>query len=94
MSVKRLPMYVVDRREGAVMVVVDEAGRSTNISANRIPTKARVAGAVLRVKLDAAGEPLWDDAVRDRGEERRRRAVAAKELRQLERGDRGRQAGR
>ena len=93
MSVKRLPIFVVDRREGAVMVVIDEAGQSTSISANSIPTKARVAGAVLRVKLDGAGEPLWEDAVRDRGEERRRRAVAAKELRQLERGKRGGGAG-
>ena len=93
MSVKRLPMFVVGRREGAVMVVVDDAGQATTISANRIPTKARVEGAVLRVKLDAAGEPLWEDAVRDRGEERRRRAAAAKELRRLERGDRGGRGG-
>ena len=86
MSVKRLPMFIVDRREGALMVVVDETGRPTNISANRIPTKARVEGAVLRVTLDAAGNPQWEDAVRDRGEERRRRAAVAKATRQLERG--------
>ena len=89
MSVKRLPMFVVDRREGALMVVVDDAGHSTNISANRIPTKARVQGAVLRVTLDPAGNPQWEDAVRDRGEERRRRAVAAKEIRRAERAARG-----
>jgi hypothetical protein len=89
MSVKRLPMFVVHRRDGAVMVVVDDAGRTTRISANRIPTKARVEGAVLRVKLDPGGEPLWEDAVRDRGEERRRRAVATKEARRLERGGGG-----
>ena len=94
MSVKRLPMFVVDRRDGAVMVVVDETGRASSISANRIPTKARVEGAVLRVKLDPAGEPLWEDAVRDRGEERRRRAVAAKEARRLERGGAGGGASR
>ncbi len=89
MSVKRLPIFVVDRREGSLMVVVDEAGQSTNVSANRIPTKARVEGAVLRVKLDAEGNPEWEDAVRDRGEERRRRAEVAKRVRRLERGDRG-----
>jgi hypothetical protein len=71
------------------MVVVDEAGQSFNISANRIPTKARVEGAVLRVKLDADGVPQWEDAVRDRGEERRRRAAAADRLRRLGRKDRG-----
>ena len=89
MSVKRLPIFVVDRREGSLMVVVDAEGRSTNISANRLPTKARVEGAVLRVVLDADGNPLWEDAVRDRGEERRRRAETAKRIRRLERGDRG-----
>ena len=94
MSVKRLPIFVVGRRDGAVMVLVDDAGQSTSISANRIPTKARVEGAVLRVKLDASGEPLWEDAVRDRGEERRRRAVAAREARRLERGARGGDGGR
>ena len=71
------------------MVVVDEAGRAMNIRANQLPTKSRVEGAVLRVKLDADGVPQWEDAVRDRGEERRRKAATAKRIRRLERRDPG-----
>lgn len=82
-------MFVIDRREGDVIVIIDDAGRSTDVPSERLPAKVRVEGAVLRVPLDTGGTPRWEDAVRDRGEERRRRAMIAKRIERLGRTDPG-----
>jgi hypothetical protein len=82
-------MFAVDRKEGDVVVVVDEDGRVTDVPSVRLPAQARREGAVLRVPLDSAGMPSWEDAVRDRGEERRRRAMMAARIERLKRTDPG-----
>ena len=81
--------FVVDRREGDVVVVTDERGHVTDIAASALPKSARVEGAVLRVPLDEYGAPQWGDAVRDRTEERRRRADLARRQEALRRTDPG-----
>lgn len=81
--------FAVDRREGNVIVVVDEAGRATDVPSARLPARARAEGAVLRVPIDGTGAQRWEDAVRDRGEERRRRAMMAERIERLKRTDPG-----
>ena len=81
--------FAVDRNEGDVIVVVDEDGRATDVPSPRLPAHARREGAVLRVPLGSEGTPRWEDAVRDRGEERRRRAMMAARIERLKRTDPG-----
>ena len=81
--------FVVDRREGDVLVVTDERGHATDVAASALPKAARAEGAVLRVPLDEYGAPEWGDAVRDRTEERRRRADIARRQDALRRSDPG-----
>ena len=80
---------MVDRRENDVIIIVDEAGRAMDVPSARLPAKARAEGAVLRVPLDHEGLPRWKEAVRDRGEERRRRARVAQRIERLKRSDPG-----
>lgn len=82
-------MFAVDRKEGDVIVVVDEDGRTTDVPSARLPAQARREGAVLRVPLGSEGTPRWEDAMRDRGEERRRRAMMAARIERLKRSDPG-----
>ena len=82
-------MFAVDRKEGDFIVVIDEAGRAIDVQSARLPARARGEGAVLRVPIDANGTPRWGDAVRDRGEERRRRALIAARIERLKRTDPG-----
>ena len=79
----RTVIVVVDRREGDVLVIVDDAGRPTDVPIARMPVKARSEGAVLRVPVGGDGEPMWADAVRDRAEERSRRALLEKQVERL-----------
>ena len=81
--------FAVDRKEGDVIVVTDEKGRATDVPSARLPAQARREGAVLSVPLGSEGTPRWEDAVRDRGEERRRRAMMAARIERLKRGDPG-----
>ena len=81
--------FVVDRREGAVLVLVDDAERTTDIPGSRVPKSCRVEGAVLRVPLDAGGEAVWEKARRDRVEERRRIAELEDRIKRLRRSDPG-----
>ena len=71
------------------MVVVDDAGHAIDVPSRRLPAAARSEGAILHVPLDEAGNPRWEDAFRDRAEERRRRAALADRVRRLEATDRG-----
>ena len=93
MSGKRAPttsaVFVVDRREGAIVVVMDEKDNAIDVPASELPRGARAEGAVLRVPVDPVGAPRWGDAVRDRSEERRRRAELAARIDRLRRTDRG-----
>jgi hypothetical protein len=80
---------VVDRREGDVLVVVNDAGHATDVPSAQLPAKARREGMVLRVPVGDNGEPRWTDAVRDRAEERRRRALLEEQVKRLAGRDKG-----
>jgi hypothetical protein len=82
-------VFAVDRCEGTTVVVVDDAGRTMEVNAARLPARTAVEGAVLRVPLDGAAAPRWEAAVRDRGEERRRRAMLGERITKLMRSDPG-----
>ena len=82
-------LYVVDRREGSIVVLIDDEDRSAEVDAGSLPRSCRSEGAVLRVPLGPNGVPLWGAAVRDRKEERRRLAEMAARVRRLRRSDPG-----
>lgn len=82
-------IYVVDRREGRMLVLVDDDDATVDVPADRLPKACRREGAVLRVPVDAAGDPLWSDARRDRAEEARRLADLARRAERLRRSDPG-----
>ena len=82
-------IYVVDRREGATIVMIGDDDRSVDVDAARLPRTCRAEGAVLRVPLGKNGIPVWEDARRDRAEERRRIAEIAKRVKRLRQSDPG-----
>jgi hypothetical protein len=82
-------IFVVDRREGRYVVIVDDGGRSINVSADRLPKGCRAEGAILRVARAATGEPDWPTATRDRGAEVRRREELARRVGRLRDADAG-----
>jgi hypothetical protein len=82
-------IYVVDRREGDVLVMVDDDDHAVDVSRRTLPKTCRAEGAVLRVPLDTDGSPIWANARRDRIEERRRLSELSKRLERLRRADPG-----
>jgi hypothetical protein len=87
MSAERV--YVVDRREGKVVVLVDDDERTIDVAASLLPKGCRAEGAVLRVPVGRDGTPEWGSAKRDQDEERRRAADAAERIRKLAKNDAG-----
>ena len=87
-AAESMATFAVDRREGKTIVLVDDSGRAIDVALERLPRNARVEGAVLRVPVDA-GVPRWKDAMRDRPEEQRRRALLAERVKRLEGTDQG-----
>ena len=85
----RSTLFVVDRREGAIVVLVDDDDRSIDVHAARLPRACRSEGAVIRVPLAPDGSPDWGRAKRDRQEERRRIAELAARVKRLQRSDPG-----
>ena len=85
----RTKLFVVDRREEGLLVVVDDENVSMDVEAGRLPKSCRAEGAVLRVPLDDDGVPMWEDARRNRAEERRRIAELSKRVERLRRSDPG-----
>jgi len=66
-------MWVVDRVEAAVAVLVeDEEGVVAEVATSLLGELA-IEGAILLVPLGTVGEPRWTDAVRDVTEEKTRR---------------------
>src|SRR3954462_12981617 len=88
-SHERSMFFVVDRKEGGVVVLVDETEKATDVDAAMLPADCRSEGAVLRVPLDSASQPAWGLATRDRAEERRRLEANADRLAKLRHGDPG-----
>lgn len=82
-------LFVVDRREGDTLVMIDDEGRTIDVPSARLPKPCRAEGAVVRVAADGEGGLLWETARRDRAEERRRIAELAGRARRLRRSDPG-----
>ena len=82
-------LYVVDRRESDVCVLVTDAGANIDVPAKLLPPDCRAEGVVMRVPVSATGEPSWRDAKRDRDEERRRLGEAQERIKKLGRTDSG-----
>jgi len=82
-------VFVVDRREGKFVILVDDDGNTTEVDAASLPPRCRREGTVLRVPLGARSAPLWSKAVSDPAEKKRRLAEAAARLEILKRRDPG-----
>lgn len=82
-------LFVVDRREGAIVVLVGDDDASIEVKADLLPTPCRAEGAVLRVPIDGHGQPDWSDATRDRAEEARRIGELEKRAERMRRSDPG-----
>lgn len=76
-------VFVVDRRENQIAVLIDDAGNATEVEASRLPRHCASEGAVLRVPLGLDSAPDWNRAVRDRTEEKRRLSLLAARLEKL-----------
>lgn len=85
----RSAVFVIDRREGDMIILENDAGTTIDVEARHLPRGCRAEGAALRVELAPDGSPLWADAVRDRAEERRRQSDASKRIERLRRSDPG-----
>ncbi|HKS06225.1 MAG TPA: DUF3006 family protein [Gemmatimonadaceae bacterium] len=82
-------LFVVDRREGATVVVIDDDGNAHDVQTQTLPPDCRAEGAVIRVVVGAKGKPEWKTALRDKEEERRRREDLQKRVDNLKRTDAG-----
>lgn len=80
---------VVDRKEGRMLVLTFDDGRSVDVPVHALPPDCRVEGAVLDVPQNQGGEPAWSEAKRNRQEEQSRRNSAAKILEDLRKRDPG-----
>jgi hypothetical protein len=89
MPLDKFTILVVDRRDGHVVVLVDDSGRVIEVDAATLPADCRSEGAVLRVPLDSGSQPAWASAIRDRSEENRRLQINAAQLSKLRHGDPG-----
>lgn len=63
--------FVVDRREGKFLVVEDENGAMQDVPERELPSDCRAEGAIVDVPM-SSGTPHWEQAHRNRAEERRR----------------------
>lgn len=81
--------FTVDRLEARVAVLLDDDGREFEVARRRLPKDARREGAVLRVEVDADGEPDWKTAAVDTDEEERRLGDARERLERLKGRDPG-----
>jgi hypothetical protein len=81
-------LYAVDRIEGALAVLIDDAGRAVDVRVDLLPP-ALEEGSVVRVPHGPAGDPDWSAARLVPGEAERRRAEARDRLDELRRRDPG-----
>ena len=78
----------VDRREGQVVVVIDDAGRKHDVPVAELPQNCRAEGAVLDVPLDGA-TPRWQAARRNHAEEGGRLKEAGERIVRMRKRDPG-----
>src|SRR5436309_882644 len=79
---EREAFYSVGRLERAVAVLVGDDGVGLDVLKKTLPVKVRE-GVVLRVRLDAAGNPDWSSATIDDAERERRLQEARERLERL-----------
>lgn len=83
-------LFVIDRREGDEVVVIDPIGQEIHVNTQLLPPGCRSEGAVLRAPVHGASETVsWSEAIRDTEEENRRRSDYARRLRRLGSADEG-----
>lgn len=82
-------IFVVDRREGKFVVLVDDDGNTTEVEAASLPPRCRREGTVLRVPIGGGSVPLWRKAASDPVEKKRRLAEATALLEKLKAKDPG-----
>ena len=88
METERQEYCAVDRIEGAIAVLIDDAGDELAVELSELP-KGIKEGVVLRVAHDPDGNPVWASAVIDDAEAQRRKSEADEVLRDLRRRDPG-----
>ncbi len=79
-------IYVVDRIEANIAVLVDEAGSETLVPLKRFRNPLRE-GSVIRVPVDSKANPQWGDGAVDEAETQKRKQEAEDILRSLRRRD-------
>ena len=84
-------VYVVDRIEGTIAVLVEDspASDSVEVEARKLPKGCAEEGAVLRVPVAPGSAPQWAKALRDRKEERQRADEVGGRLKRLQDKDAG-----
>jgi len=80
--------YVVDRFEGAMVVLVADDGATIDVPRSSLPSRIRE-GTVLRVRHTSDGKPEWSSAQVDEAERERRLKAARERLERLGRRDPG-----
>lgn len=78
----------VDRREGKVVVVFDDAGKTHHVPVADLPNNCRSEGAVLDVPLEA-GAPVWKKARRNHAAEKGALKQAGERIIRMRRRDPG-----
>ena len=81
-------LWVVDRMEGTVAVLVSDDGQIVDVGRASLPKGAK-AGVVVRVPRDARGGLEWSRAFVDEQATRERRSAAEDVLRELRKRDPG-----
>ncbi len=81
-------LYVVDRLEGKIAVLVSDRGETIDLPSVGLPRGLRE-GSVLRVRFGAQNLPDWSTAVIDKEEEKRRLEEAQRLLDEMKRSDPG-----
>lgn len=90
----RSEVWVVDRLEGPVAVLVEDVAENDGTRAvvevaAELLGKNAVEGAVLRVPVGRVGEPVWEEAERDTDEEEARLAAGEAAIERLKKRDPG-----
>ena len=81
--------FVVDRREGRIIVVVGDDDVSYDVSSSHLPPDCRAEGAVFDAPVGNNGKPSWKQAKRNSEEEGKRITEANERLDRLRRRDPG-----
>ncbi len=81
--------FAVDRREAAVVVVIDDDGTTFDVPGSALPKDCRAEGAVFDAPVGEDGAPIWKGAKRNRAAERGRLHEAQERIERLRRRDPG-----